>query len=100
RLIRAPSNQIINKNTGVALGTTNNERILPTETARGIDSGDNALAPCLLIPGSPVDLPGQIQVPDRLHLQAMIQLSRVDGVVLDRVTRTNHFRALKAGNGC
>jgi hypothetical protein len=50
-LCRAASDEIINQNADISLGTINNDRLLACQLAYGIDTGDQSLAGCFLIAG-------------------------------------------------
>src|SRR5262245_58129394 len=43
RLVRPLADQIIDQDSGVALGPPHHERLLASEPARGVDSGDDPL---------------------------------------------------------
>ncbi len=93
------ADQVVNQNAGVGFAAVEHEGRLALDVQRGIDAGHQPLAGGFFIAGGPVDLSGEIEAGDALHGQRMIEFGCVDGVVLDGVSGTEHFRIFQAGDG-
>src|SRR5438093_13410639 len=83
--IRTLADEIVNENARISLGSAYDKRFDAFNPARGIDSGDDALAGSLLIPGRAVDLTGEVQVANRLHFEGMIELAGIDCVIFNSI---------------
>src|SRR5262245_15719206 len=96
RFVRALADQIPDQDSSVALSSSDHDGIASANSGRGIQAGDQSLAPSFLVAGRAVDLAGKEQSVDGLDLQAVVQFPRIDCIVLNRVARANHLRGLKA----
>ena len=74
------------------------DRVAARQLAGRVHAGDQALAAGLLVARSAVDLAGQVQARDGLHLQRVVQFARVDRIVLDGVAGADHLGVLEPGN--
>src|SRR6202021_747674 len=63
-----------------------------------VDARHQALAGRLLIPRGAVDLSRKIQAADLLDRQAAIEFRGIDGVVLNRIPRSQHLRIFQTRN--
>src|SRR3569623_502509 len=98
RLLRATRRQIVDEHAEVRLLAPQHERRAPRQLERGVRTGDEALHRGLLIAARAVDLAGEVQALHAPRLERRLDLARIDEVVLDRVTRPRHLRALEAGD--
>ena len=62
----------------------------PVGAQRCIDAGDNALRTGLFVARGAIDLTGQEQTAHLFRLERVVQLHRVDEIVLDRVAGSRH----------
>ena len=69
---------------------------LPTlDGARGVDAGDKTLGRRLLVTGGPVDLPGKKQPLYVPGLEALLEIARIEIIVLDGVAWSGDMRVLQ-----
>lgn len=91
-LVDSLCHEIVYQNADVALGSANCElRTFKSMTA-SVDAGENALRGSLFVASGSVDLTGQEQPRNALRLERMLELSRVDMIVLDPVARSTVAR--------
>jgi len=97
-LIHAAGHQVINEHADVRVVSAEDHRLGPPDPAHSIDARDHTLSRCFLVTRGAVDLAGEEQMLDGLHLEPRRELGRRIVVVLDRVPRARHPRALEAGD--
>ena len=98
RLARAARDEIVDEHADVGLVASRPPRCALLHAQRGVDAGEHALRRRFLVAGRAVDLAGEEQAGDELRLQAVLQIARIEIVVLDRVARPRDVRALEPGD--
>ena len=96
RLARAARDEIVDQHADVGLVAARPPRRALLHAQRRIDAGEDALRGGLFVAGRAVDLAREEQAGDELRLQAVLQVARIEVVVLDRVAGPRHVRALEA----
>src|SRR4030095_13850901 len=94
-LARAARNEIVDEHADVSLIAPRPPRSAFEHTQSRIDTGADALRRSIFVTGRAVDLAGEEQAGDELRLQAVLQVARIEVVVLDRVARPRDVRALE-----
>src|SRR5271156_1117496 len=96
RLICSFVDQVLDENTDIAIGSSENDGVRAADAACRVYAGDQALACCLFVPGGAIDLTCQEQALDGLNFQRSREFARIDGIVLNGVTGAQHLRELSA----
>src|SRR6516225_4729177 len=96
RLIGSLGYQVVDQDTDITISPREDHRMPPGKPRCGIQARDQTLTCCFLITGSAIDLAGKVQACNRLHLECVVQLAGVNGVILDGVARPDHLRMLEA----
>ena len=99
RLVRALRDEIVDHDPDVALRSRNDDRRSAQNGLRRIDPGDQSLASRLFVSRRSVDLSGKEESRQLFHLQPMIELAGIDGVVFDRIAWADHLAPSQARNG-
>src|SRR5215469_18805790 len=86
RLVRSLADKVVDEDGCVGLGAIENQRRLTLYLERGIDTRHDALACGLFVAAGAVDLAGKVEARNLLGFERALELSRVNGVILDRVT--------------
>ena len=98
RLIDSARDEVIHQHPDVRRLPPENQRLSLLNAQTRIDSCKHTLAGSLLISGGTVDLPGEIQSWDRLHLKRRVELSGRVVIVFDRVSSAVHAHVLETGH--
>ncbi len=96
RLAGTAGDQVIDQHADVCLIPTWCPRLAFLHLQGCIDAGKNALRRRFLITCGAVDLAGEKQAADELRLQTRHQVTRIEIVVLDRITGPRNVRVLEA----
>src|SRR5699024_2986050 len=99
RLLGAQGNQIINQHTQVGFITTWPPDLPFLRASRSIETGQQPLGGSLLVTGSALDLSGEKQVVDKLGFQRVFQITWIEEIVLDSVTRTRDMGVFQPLDG-
>src|SRR5688572_12875693 len=95
RLEAALRREIVHKDPNVSLVAFEYERRQSFRTTRRVYPSDESLGGGFFVARRTVDLPGEEQSANPVGFQCATQLGWLDEVVLDRITRSNHFGPLQ-----
>src|ERR1700752_744940 len=98
RLVHSLLDKVFNENAYIRLFTAKPQRFTLLCVECGVDTRQQSLATCFLVTSGAVDLAGMKEAGKSTGLQIWPELSRVDKIVLNRVTRTNDSRFLHSRN--
>src|SRR5687767_10269563 len=85
RLARAARDEIVDEHADVGFVATRPPRRAILHAQRRIDAGENALRRGFLVSSRTVDLASKKKTGDEFGLEAVLQVARIEIVVLDRV---------------
>ena len=97
-LVYTTCDEVVDQHADVCVVASEHNRLLPMDPPHRIDPGDDTLAGRFFITRRAVDLAGEEEVLDHLHLEPGGELRRWIVVVLDCVAWSSHPRVLKAGH--
>src|SRR2546425_742474 len=95
-LERPLGHEVVHENRHVALGAIGDKRLASEHGAGGVHARPEPERRRFLVPGSAIDLPGEVETRHRTALERRSQLRRVDEVVLDRISGPHDLGALEA----
>src|SRR5439155_23264105 len=78
-------------NTELTIGSFDDHGIGPTHSGSGNQTSDQALTGSLFVTGRCVDLSGEIKPLDILELKCVLQFPRIDRVIFNGVSGSNHL---------
>ena len=91
--------QVIDENADIGPRPVEHDRRRASRQPRRIEPGEQALSRRLLIAGGAVDLASQEEPGNRAGLERVLQGARIDEIILDGVTGTQHSRSFQSRNG-
>ena len=89
--VHAFCNEVVDEDADVRFIPSEDERLPTVAINMRIDAGDESLSARFLVAGRPVDLSGEEKIPDALRLERMVELRRVEEVVLDSIAGSEYL---------
>ena len=99
RLARSAGDEVVDEDCQIGFLAAENQRRRALDRQRRVDAGHQPESGRLLVSRRSVDLSREEQPANPLGLKRRRQLRRVDEVVLDRVTRTDHLGVFEPVDG-
>ena len=94
-----PRHQIIDQDAEIGFIPTGKPGRFTFDEQSGVDSGQQSLRCRFLVAGRAIDLAGEEQTPDRPGLQGIVQITRIEIVVFNRVAGPGDMRLFQTPHG-
>src|SRR5690348_12735879 len=95
RFVSAFGYEVVDQDPGIRLSSADHYLRSISQPLRCIDTRDETLARRFLVARRSIDLSRQVKPRNAFDFQGVVELPRIDRIILDGVARANHFSALK-----